>query len=290
MSSLPAGRVFHAGIRGSCEKSGLDGIMRHYKRVVFTVCRDRCVELRQQNSGGFYKSVITCYFSNMRAIITRHYKTIINASEQILGWGDAPRDSDWRADVDFVDARLDAHDIRFNAVYSSDLERARQTAMFHARRRGIHLINDCSALNEVNYGELYKKKKKWVARHYPQHKKDPDFVYPGGESFRQMQQRSVACLLSLAELHPQQTLLIVVHAGVIRGLISHFLDLKYADNLKHKISHRYIGDFLFDDDTCVRYDELGEPSGFVQDRIIEKPCFRPRKDTPVILQEHSAQN
>ena len=224
----------------------------------------------------------------MRAIITRHYKTLINASEQILGWGDAPRDSDWRADVDFVHARLQAQDIHFNAVYSSDLERARQTAMFHARRRGIHLINDCSALNEVNYGELYKKKKKWVARHYPQHKKDPDFVYPGGESFRQMQQRSVACLLSLAELHPLRTILIVVHAGVIRGFISHFLDLNYADHLKHKITHRYIGDFLFDGDTCVHYDELGEPSGFVRDRIITTPCDRPVENTPVGLPDYSA--
>jgi broad specificity phosphatase PhoE len=224
----------------------------------------------------------------MRAIITRHYKTLINASGQILGWGDAPRDSDWRADVDYVDARLQALDLRFNAVYSSDLERARQTAMFHARRRGIHLIYDCSALNEVNYGKLYKKKKKWVARHYPQHKKDPDFVYPGGESFRQMQQRSVAFLLSLTKSHPRQTLLIVVHAGVIRGLISHFLDLNYADHLKHKITHRYIGDFRFDGYCCVRYDELGEPSGFVRDKVLTTPCDRPVENLPVSLQDYSA--
>ncbi|MGD2056330.1 MAG: histidine phosphatase family protein [Gammaproteobacteria bacterium] len=224
----------------------------------------------------------------MRAIITRHYKTLINASDQILGWGDAPRDSDWRADVDYVDAQLQAHDIHFDAVYSSDLERARQTAMFHARRQGIPLINDSSALNEVNYGELYKKKKKWVARHYPQHKKDPDFVYPGGESFRQMQQRSVAFLLSMAKLHPRQTILVVVHAGVIRGFISHFLDLNYADHLKHKITHRYIGDFRFDRDTCVRYDELGEPSGFVRDKIIEIPYHRRVEKLPVTRQEYAA--
>jgi broad specificity phosphatase PhoE len=61
----------------------------------------------------------------MRAIIVRHYKTIINASEQILGWGDAPRDSGWKADVDFVGDRLREHGISFDAVYSSDLERYR---------------------------------------------------------------------------------------------------------------------------------------------------------------------
>ena len=209
----------------------------------------------------------------MRAIITRHYKTIINASDQILGWGDSPRDKGWRADVEFVSDRLQEHGISFDAVYSSDLERSRQTAMFHARLLGIHIINDTPALNEVNYGKLYKKKKKWVAEHYPRHKKDPDFVYPGGESFRQMQQRSVDFLSSLAQRHPDQTVLIVVHAGVIRGLVSHFLGLKYADNLKHKISHRYIGDFLFDEKNCVRYDELGKPSGFVSEGVIDIPHY-----------------
>jgi broad specificity phosphatase PhoE len=214
----------------------------------------------------------------MRAIVTRHYKTIINASEQILGWGDSPRDKGWRADVDFVSACLREKELNFDAVYSSDLERARQTAMFHARLLGIHVIQDTPALNEVNYGTLYKKNKKWVAEHYPLHKKDPDFVYPDGESFRQMQQRSVNYLSALAVTHPQKTVLIVVHAGVIRGLISHFLGLNYADNLKHKISHRYIGDFLFEGNACVRYDELGKLSGFVCEGAIKIPFSCPVTD------------
>ena len=147
--------------------------------------------------------------------------------------------------------------------------------MFHARRFGIHISHDTPALNEVNYGKLYKKKKQWVAEHYPQHKKDPDFVYPEGESFRQMQERSVRYLSTLAVTHPQNTVLIVVHAGVIRGLVSHFLGLKYADNLKQKISHRYVGDFLFEGNTCRRYDELGKPSGFVREAVIEIPFACP---------------
>lgn len=211
----------------------------------------------------------------MRVIITRHYKTLINAAEEILGWGDSPRDSGWRADVEYVSAQLQQRGIHFDAVYSSDLERARQTAMFHARRYGINVIHDTPALNEVNYGKLFKKKKKWVSEHYPQYKKDPDFVHPEGESFRQMQQRSVALLTSLAKTHPQQTVLIVAHAGVIRGLVSHFLGLNYADNLKHKISHRYIGDFQFDGETCASYDELGKPSGFVHDGVIKIPFSSP---------------
>ncbi len=144
----------------------------------------------------------------MRAIVTRHYKTMINASEQILGWGDSPRVSGWEADLVFVDNRLRKRDVKFDRVYSSNLERSRQTAMFHAKRNGIHVILDSCELNEVNYGKLYKKKKKWVAEHYPQHKTDPDFVYPEGESFRQMQRRSVNYIISLTALYPQETVLV----------------------------------------------------------------------------------
>jgi broad specificity phosphatase PhoE len=216
----------------------------------------------------------------MRAIITRHYKTLINAAGEILGWGDSPRDGGWKADVDFVSARLRKHGLKFDAVYSSDLERARRTAMFHARQMGIHLIHDTPALNEVNYGTFYKKKKKWVAAHCPQYKTDPDYVYPEGESFRQMQSRSVRFLLQLAQGKPQQTLLLVAHAGVIRGLVSHFLGLNYAEHLKHKISHRYIGDFQFEGKHCVRYNELGKPSGFVEEGVIEIPYSCPAAHAP----------
>lgn len=207
----------------------------------------------------------------MRAIITRHYKTLNNAADEIMGWGDSPRHSGWRADVDFVDARMRKRAFDFDAVYSSDLERARQTALFYALRRGINVIHTSAALNEVNYGKLFKKKKKWVAEHYPKHKKDPDLVYPDGESFRQMQRRSVQFISAVAAAHPRQTVLIVVHAGVIRGLICSFLNLNYADHLKHKISHRYIGKLLFDGGNCVRYNELGVHSGFVRSSVIKIP-------------------
>ena len=208
----------------------------------------------------------------MRAIVVRHYKTILNATDQIIGWGDAPRVKGWQRDLSFVNDRLRERGISPELIYSSDLERARQTAMFYARCHGIHIVNDSALLNEVNYGSLYKKSKKWVSRNIPQHKVDPDFVYPDGESFRQMQTRSVGFLSSLAGLYPDKTIMLVVHAGVIRGFVSHFLGLDYASQLKRKLSHRYIGDFAFNGNACVSYDELGKCSGFVRDGVIEIPC------------------
>ncbi len=207
----------------------------------------------------------------MRVIVVRHYKTLINQSGQIMGWGDSPRSEDWQIDLAFVDGVMSENSLQFSAVYTSDLERARQTGMYHAKKRGIDQVHAQAELKEVNYGALYKKSKKWVEKHIPEHKKDPDFVYPKGESFRQMQQRSVGFFETLWKQHQGDTILVVVHAGVIRGLVCHFLGLPYAESLKRKISHSYIGDFQFRHGSCLSYNELGRPSGFVRDKIITIP-------------------
>ena len=104
------------------------------------------------------------------------------------------------------------------------------------------------SLSPSNLGKspsVSKKSKAWVEKHVPQHKRDPQFIYPEGESFAQMQQRSVAFIDDLARQYGGETVLLVAHAGVIRGLVCHYLKLDYATNLRRKITHRYIGDFSF---------------------------------------------
>ena len=210
----------------------------------------------------------------MRALVVRHYKTTSNESQQILGWGDAPPAASWRDDLNEVEQILLASHITIHHIYTSTLPRAINTGKFYADSYGIPNINSSPALREINYGRLYNKSKKWVEKNIPEHKIDPDFVYPDGESFSQMQARSVAFVKSLARKHPDETLLIVVHAGVIRGLICHFLGLDYASNLKRHMGHQYIGDFTIQGDSCIRYDELGRPSEFVREGIIRVPLYR----------------
>ena len=207
----------------------------------------------------------------MRAILIRHYKTLINASDQIMGWGDAPRANDWEPDLAYVDGVLTSQQINYTAVYTSDLERSRQTGMYFAKRKGINILHDHAELNEINYGVLYKKSKKWVKNNIPQYKTDADYVFEQGESFRQMQQRSVDFFLSLRQKHEDSTILIVAHAGVIRGLICHFLHIDYQNNLSQKITHRYIGEFEFKENNCIRYKEHGKASGFIENNIVAVP-------------------
>lgn len=217
----------------------------------------------------------------MRAIVVRHYKTTSNESEQILGWGDAPPAASWQDDLNKVGEILMSSQVTIHQIYTSTLPRAINTGKFYADNYGIGDIYSSPAIREINYGKLYNKKKKWAEKHIPQHKVDPDFVYPDGESFSEMQKRSVSFIDSLAQDHPDETLLIVVHAGVIRGLICHYLELDYASNLKRHMGHQYIGDFTLEGDNCVRYDELGKPSEFVREDVIKIPLYRfePRSGT-----------
>ena len=207
----------------------------------------------------------------MRAIVIRHYKTLINVSDEIMGWGDAPRAQDWEPDLAFVNSILNTENIDYTTVYTSDLERSRQTGRYFAKQRGINIIHDHPELNEINYGSLYRKSKKWVKSNIPEYKTDPDYIFENGESFRQMQKRSVEFFLTLPARHQGETILIIAHAGVIRGLICHLLELDYAANLQQKISHRYIGEFDFNNRDCVRYQELGRPSGFIETGVVNVP-------------------
>lgn len=199
----------------------------------------------------------------MRVIVVRHYKTLNNAGGCIMGWGDSPRVRGWEGDLQAVNGILKKRGLKFDAIYSSSLKRARRTAQYYAAERGIKSLFHSAALNEVNYGNLLRKPKKWVKANVPEYKTDPDFVFHKGESFRQMQKRSVKFIISMSKRHRSETILVVVHAGVIRGLVSAFLELDFGANLKQKITHQYIGDFKIKKGRCVSYRELGKPSGFV---------------------------
>lgn len=190
-----------------------------------------------------------------------------------MGWGDAPRAKDWEPDLSYVSDILKTQNMHYGAVYTSNLERSRQTGMYFATLKGINILHDHAELNEVNYGVLYKKNKKWVEKYIPEYKNDPDYIFEQGESFRQMQKRSVDFFSTLINKHSNETILIVAHAGVIRGLVSHFLDLDYRKNLKQKITHRYIGLFHFKDSDCESYTEIGKPSGFIENNIIQTPFY-----------------
>jgi len=207
----------------------------------------------------------------MKLYVVRHYKTLNNAESRIMGWGDSPPVDEWELDLLAVSQNLQEADIRFSHIYTSKLKRAQATGDFYAQRHQVKKVYSDAAINEVDYGTLFRKSKKWVAENVPEYKTDPGFVFPKGESFSQMRKRSVRFVQKLVTEHPKGNILIVAHAGVIRSLICHFLSLRYAPNLKRHISHRYIGEFEFQGKIFRKYNELGSYSDFVQKKIVDTP-------------------
>lgn len=207
----------------------------------------------------------------MRLVLIRHYKTRFNVSGHVMGWGDSARDETSQQDLEYLESVFERREVAFDSIYSSALERSRQTAAYFSRSFKVAQSRVAAELNEINYGDLYGKPKKWVIEHCPQYKNDPDFVYPQGESFSQMQARSVDCVCAMADACAGQVVLAVIHAGVARALVSHFLGLDYAGQLKRKVSHRYIGVLDFDGARCSAYEEWGESSGFISDLGLTQP-------------------
>ena len=94
-----------------------------------------------------------------------------------------------------------------------------------------------------------------------------------------MQKRSVEYVESLKPTHADKTILVVAHAGVIRGLVSHFLKLDFGAQLRQEIPFRYLGDFSLEQGVCVDYAEHGELSGFVVNGVVDLSGLDGRYET-----------
>jgi probable phosphoglycerate mutase len=113
------------------------------------------------------------------------------------------------------------------AVYTSPLERARETAapIASARRLPLRVERD---LNECDVGEwtglllrrLGRKPEWQLVRHHPS-----GFRFPGGESFTEMQARLTEMLARLVERHPGETIAAVSHADPIKAVVAHALGI-----------------------------------------------------------------
>jgi probable phosphoglycerate mutase len=114
---------------------------------------------------------------------------------------------------------------RVAAVYTSPLERARETAAPIARARGLALLVE-RGLHEVDIGEWTGlslrralKRPEWRLVHrYPS-----GFRFAGGESFAEMQTRMTTTLARLVERHRGETIVAVSHADPIKAAVAYAL-------------------------------------------------------------------
>src|SRR5262249_3284311 len=113
------------------------------------------------------------------------------------------------------------------AVYASQLERARETALPIARNHGLAVRVD-RALARGDVGERTGQKLRRLARkpEWQTVQRHPSgFRFPGGESFIEMQTRMVGALARIVERHPGALVVAVSHADPIKAAVAHALGI-----------------------------------------------------------------
>lgn len=109
-----------------------------------------------------------------------------------------------------------------DAIYSSPLERCRETAAPLARARGLP-VRIRRDLIEPDFGEWTGRSIRQLARtklwrsvqHTPS-----SFRFPGGESLRGVQARSIDAIRAIGTDHPDGTVVVVTHADVVRMVLA----------------------------------------------------------------------
>jgi alpha-ribazole phosphatase len=162
-----------------------------------------------------------------RLLLVRHGETELQSS--LRYWG--------KTDVDLGPIGLhQAEQLRdrlamekIDAIYTSELKRAAETAAVIAARHNLKVV-PCPELREVDFGRLEGLEFNEIQQQFPEIEKmwvtrDPALVYPEGESLAGFEER-VAGFISRLQNHRQdETVLVVAHAGVVRTLICQLLTL-----------------------------------------------------------------
>lgn len=160
------------------------------------------------------------YEKHTKIIIIRHGESLGNLHQIMLGHTDidlAPRG--------YLQAEAAAEylkDEKIDAIYSSDLIRARHTAEPHAKLRGLDVITSRN-LRECYVGDwenvpLDEIVEKWPDLFFEGWRKNfGTFRIPGGESVQEAAARFETEVIRIAKDNIGKTVLIAAHAAVIRG-------------------------------------------------------------------------
>jgi probable phosphoglycerate mutase len=153
-----------------------------------------------------------------RICIVRHGETSWNAEKRIQGQTDIGLDPAGLAQAEAAANWLAGTPVA--ALYSSDLQRAQQTAASIAVVLGLPAIL-LPAMRERRYGlfeglTYAEARKQHPAQYHAFEMRVPDFALPeGGESLHQLYERVTGGLCEIVARHPGQTVVLVTHGGVL---------------------------------------------------------------------------
>ncbi|MEO8250137.1 MAG: histidine phosphatase family protein [Burkholderiales bacterium] len=156
-----------------------------------------------------------------RIIAIRHGETAWNAGGRIQGQLDIELNARGRWQAAQVARAIadSAAQQSIDAIYSSDLLRASQTAKPLADALGCSLATDAS-LRERGFGAFEGQTFEQITARWPDQaerwrQRDPEFAPEGGESLVIFRERVLRSVGALAARHPGQQIAVVSHGGVM---------------------------------------------------------------------------
>ena len=155
-----------------------------------------------------------------KLIIVRHGQSEANVEGIYAAHTDAPLSELGRKQAERVGEAL--KDQKIDAIYSSNLQRAHDTAVPTARAKGLPVV-DREDLREIFGGEWEGKRFADLIQEYPEEygvwlRDVGRSRCVGGESMEELSERLWQALQRIAEAHPEETVLITSHAAAIRTL------------------------------------------------------------------------
>ncbi len=159
--------------------------------------------------------------------IVRHGETAWNAEHRVQGQLDIPLNEIGLRQAQSVGLALRGE--RFDAIYSSDLSRARQTAEPIANFLSMKLVIE-QDLRERHYGIFERLTYAEVRQKYPEdyarfEARDPEYAFRTGESLRDFSARSIAIVSKIVKQNEGKSILVFTHGGVLDKLYRHITGL-----------------------------------------------------------------
>jgi len=199
--------------------------------------------------------------------LIRHGQTEWNKAHRFQGQLDSPLTSGGVRQVEALAKRLQS--VPFDAIYSSDLNRAYQTAKIIAKSHGKETVKD-QRLRERCYGIFEGLTRPEINEKYPEiyqsYIQDAfKFIIPGAESSEEIVERTMRCLNELGEKHLRQRILIVSHGGIIGRFLRMVLGIPLQTSRQFRVANAGINIFTYRNERW-RLETLGEIS-FMEDDI-----------------------
>lgn len=149
----------------------------------------------------------------MLLYLVRHGETEWNRLHRIQGRTDIPLNDTGRRQARATADLLATRD--WDAVVASPLSRAVETARIIAARLGLPEPATVDAIAERNYGKAEGMTDADLRWDFP-----GDTPVPGRESREEVAARALPALIEIAEAHPDESVIVVSHGGVIRSVLA----------------------------------------------------------------------